>query len=334
MIALIFQVVFIFFAMVVNVGLVINDKINLQNSVDLAAYYGAMKQAEVLNAMAQVNYQIRQIYKLMVWRLWALGDAGRNSQIMPYFLGGSGSPMDRAATWSDDYDKPLVCIYNQFWNDYRKLGQTVNACGNAHLHIPNLKPVTLQAAQLIPLFAFLQEFEQTSKSNANAFANQLKGAGSVNFLMTYKILYSYKRALISRKIAMQRLQNLLIVPAGGRDRDFLDLSGNSVATIVQRTLKNNLTRDNKAGSPEIEFHNSLQGMPFLVPIEVRVFLQYLDYNAGANFDSLTSTIQDFPVPPIDHTASSDSVQLIADALTAPDRNIYPPASAIAFAQLA
>ena len=37
LIAIIFQVLFIFFAMVINVGLLVHDKINLQNSVDIAA---------------------------------------------------------------------------------------------------------------------------------------------------------------------------------------------------------------------------------------------------------------------------------------------------------
>ena len=51
-VALIFQVLFVFFAMAINIGLVVHDKINLQNSVDLAAYYAASKQAEVLNVIA------------------------------------------------------------------------------------------------------------------------------------------------------------------------------------------------------------------------------------------------------------------------------------------
>ena len=46
---LIFPVLFMIFAMSINITLVVHDKINLQNSVDLAAYYGAMKQAEMLN---------------------------------------------------------------------------------------------------------------------------------------------------------------------------------------------------------------------------------------------------------------------------------------------
>ena len=54
----------------------VHDKINLQNSVDIAAYYGAMKQAEMLNAIAHINYQIRQSWKLLAWRYHVLGSMG------------------------------------------------------------------------------------------------------------------------------------------------------------------------------------------------------------------------------------------------------------------
>lgn len=75
-VALIFQVVFVFFALMINVGLLIHHKINLQHSTDLAAYYGAMKQAEQLNAIAHINFQMRQAWKLMTWRYRILGTFG------------------------------------------------------------------------------------------------------------------------------------------------------------------------------------------------------------------------------------------------------------------
>ena len=75
-IALTFQILFIFFAMVVNVGLLVHHKINLQNSVDMAAYYGASKQAEVMNAIAHINYQMRQSFKLLTWRYRMVGSSG------------------------------------------------------------------------------------------------------------------------------------------------------------------------------------------------------------------------------------------------------------------
>ena len=86
-IVLIFQALFILFAMSLNVALVVHDKINLQNSVDIAAYYGAMKQAEMMNAIAHINYQIRQSWKLLVWRYRVLGSMGvtHNSASSPTF---------------------------------------------------------------------------------------------------------------------------------------------------------------------------------------------------------------------------------------------------------
>jgi hypothetical protein len=75
-VALIFQVIFIFFALLINVGLVVHHKINLQHSVDLAAYYGAMKQAESMNAIAHINFQMRQTWKLFTWRYRVLGTFG------------------------------------------------------------------------------------------------------------------------------------------------------------------------------------------------------------------------------------------------------------------
>lgn len=75
--------------MIVNVGLLVHHKINLQNSVDLAAYYGAMRQAEMLNAMSHVNYQIRQSWKLAAWRYRMFGAGGDRTDGNPYDFDGS-----------------------------------------------------------------------------------------------------------------------------------------------------------------------------------------------------------------------------------------------------
>ena len=72
-VVLVFQVLFILFAMTINIALVVHDKINFQNSLDLATYYGAKQQAEVLSAMAHINYQMRQNWKLLAWRYRILG---------------------------------------------------------------------------------------------------------------------------------------------------------------------------------------------------------------------------------------------------------------------
>ncbi len=112
-IALIFQILFMFFAMVINVGLLVHHKINLQNSADLAAYYGSMKQAESMNAIAHVNYQIRQSWKLLAWRYRMLRTAG-DFEEHPYdkvnrtLKGGDDDGINPSA--QGFYDAPSFCI--------------------------------------------------------------------------------------------------------------------------------------------------------------------------------------------------------------------------------
>ncbi len=94
-VALIFQIVFVFFALLINVGFLVHHKINLQQSTDLAAYYGAMKQAEMLNAVSHINFQIRQNWKLLTWRYRVLGTFGfqkdkEPNQNYPFESGSNG----------------------------------------------------------------------------------------------------------------------------------------------------------------------------------------------------------------------------------------------------
>ena len=63
-------------AFVVNVGLFVKAKINLQNAVDAAAWTGAAVQARQLSNIAYVNYQFRQIYKEWMLKYYIFGNIG------------------------------------------------------------------------------------------------------------------------------------------------------------------------------------------------------------------------------------------------------------------
>ncbi len=265
--------------MVINVGLLVHDKINLQNSADIAAYYGAMKQAEILNAMGQVNYQIRQAWKLASWRIWALGDAGRNKVFQD-----GGALSDKPATWvseSANYKLPVVCIANPLFFDYANLRRgNENLCRHTSVKIPNITPVKLNPAQQFPIFSFLRIYEFFSQKNANKFSADCTSTGITNFLMAAKIFNSYKQAIWFRRLAMQNLQKLLT-----SSNDFKDLSGKSVQQVVIKLLKNNLTaanRDSLEKNPNFEFKNSLYNHPFLNPIETRLLIKYEDMYGGNN----------------------------------------------------
>jgi len=48
----------IFLALATNVGIVVNDRIRMQNAADLAAYAGAFEEARALNRMTEINRRI------------------------------------------------------------------------------------------------------------------------------------------------------------------------------------------------------------------------------------------------------------------------------------
>src|SRR3954466_9796250 len=113
LVAMMFNVLFVFFAMGINVALVVHDKINLQNSTDMAAYYAASKQAEILNVIAHENYQIRQSWKLLVWRYRVLGTMGlirAPSPMHPVWTGELTDDVYPPARSTPDHPGPTLCI--------------------------------------------------------------------------------------------------------------------------------------------------------------------------------------------------------------------------------
>ena len=69
-------VVISFIAFVVNVGLFVKAKINLQNAVDSAAYAGAAVQARQLTNIGYLNYELRNNYKEWMFKYYVFGNVG------------------------------------------------------------------------------------------------------------------------------------------------------------------------------------------------------------------------------------------------------------------
>src|SRR3954462_14572759 len=80
MIAIMMLTFTMFFAFVVNTGMLVNAKINLQNAADLAAYAGAATQARQLNAISYLNYEMRRQYKKYLYRYYVLGNLAQKPQ--------------------------------------------------------------------------------------------------------------------------------------------------------------------------------------------------------------------------------------------------------------
>ena len=276
-VALIFQVIFVFFALLINVGLLVHHKINLQHSADLAAYYGAMKQAEGMNAIAHVNFQIKQAWKLLTWRYRVLGTFG--------FARDGTDPIG-----SQHFPFEYNTASNQF-EYYGSMGvSTINANGSPAMKCPavTLPDGTALGVQDIPFFCvghdgfsswpigeshcqlgcggFVKAREITTipnVGNANTpFGGNVAGAinnaiDSVNNTLTDRclalgptgaiylgrFLLAYRNEITTRIRTIEMLAKDLSLDAD----KVLDIEGKSIFKGSENTFKNNLTGANFAG---------------------------------------------------------------------------------------
>lgn len=314
---LLLHMFFVFFALVINVGLLIYQKINLQNAVDLAAYYGAMKQAENLNAIAHLNYQIRQSWKLLTFRYRTYGFSGVRSDTQnPNFF---GSPLQcygypNACAFSmptqlnlnnnpyEHFDPQCAiafCASHSAWNHIGSIDSYESLC-NLNCHNPNgsgsipLIPVPNAMGFGGALFAIAVPtiYQQVVNASQVLRSRQIsicQRALHQNFLALSSIIFSWRYDMITRKALI-----LAISQSMSRDtNDFLDLTGQSVRLGVENTLRNNLTPSNLDGL-QIEFYNSLghencrhnDGIfdppQWLNPVEITPVFRILDMDCGGN----------------------------------------------------
>lgn len=118
-------------AFIVNVGLFVKAKINLQNAVDAAAYSGAATQARQLTNIAYVNWELRNTFKEWMFKYYVLGQLGLAAEGAnpPYNLtdgriAGNGqvnfllrtpatAVLGTSATSNfDAYNAPSICVHN------------------------------------------------------------------------------------------------------------------------------------------------------------------------------------------------------------------------------
>lgn len=118
-------------AFIINVGLFVKAKINLQNSVDAAAYAGASVQARQLTNIAYVNWEMRNTFKEWMFKYYVLGQLGLLNN--PYSLGPTALSGANTrfyltnpdatvggasfATGYDKYNVPSICIHNNSGNN-------------------------------------------------------------------------------------------------------------------------------------------------------------------------------------------------------------------------
>ena len=105
---------------IINVGLFVKAKINLQNATDAAAFAGAATQARQLTNIAYMNWELHNTYKEWMFKYYVLGQLGQlPSNLSDTNLGGTGtvkftipSPPISGITDFDKYNIPSICIHN------------------------------------------------------------------------------------------------------------------------------------------------------------------------------------------------------------------------------
>lgn len=322
-IALIFQVLFVFFAMVINVGLIVHDKINLQNAVDLGAYYAAQRQAEMLNEIAHLNYQIRQDYKLLAWRLRVLGNMGRpNHPASPNYSGPTGDTLV-ANPLIADY--PQFCVVHPDWKEHREFAANPNE--NVCLQTPAVAiPNIPRLPVIIDTFGVNQRIASMFDSYRAAFGKGCDVRGPRNWLFGGRALFAFRRSVAARKAMVYAVSHNVSMPleAGGQNV-FRDLQVQSVYEGMRKTIEKNLTQANRTGGLNIEAVNGLAhpncgivdpaGYPqWLSEIHMDPYLVYLHYiSSSGGCTPETRVMSNYPNhPAIDAGDPDRVVRMMAD----------------------
>ena len=275
--ALIFQVLFILFAMSLNISLVVHDKINLQNSLDLAAYYGAMKQAEQLNAIAHINYQIRQSWKLLAWRYRVLGNlGGQPSYALPQ--GQEEIAYDPKNRNPGVYS---MCVGHKLWGKFYQVngGAFLTATDqNLCLNITGIpiSPLKISSGGVVEGLSnlFNRQIPDTIRNFNQVISNKCKAMGFNSWLMAFNILLNFRKDNSIRQYMIYKLAKNL---SEGKDLD-----GKDILEGVRKTFEKNLTfRNLKSFKHEnMEARNSLQGREpktwLRVPHNPHYYMLYTD----------------------------------------------------------
>ncbi|MGZ3721966.1 MAG: TadE/TadG family type IV pilus assembly protein, partial [Bdellovibrionales bacterium] len=293
LVALMFNVLFVFFAMSINVALVVHDKINLQNSADMAAYYAAAKQSEMLNAIAHENYAIRQSWKLLAWRYHVLGTMGLYRAPSPPNPVWSGEVTD---TVYPPAVKPVVCVtYKPTW---KEVPDDESLCNTENLRIPPL-PLVKVIAGFLSINAGIAALSQQLRAQFDA---QCERHGAYNWWFAASIMQTFRIDQRNRKQIIYALAKNL--SNASTDGDFLDLDGNSVLQGARQTFLKNLTYANResfqAGGGEFKLFNSLGGIDpkqWLVEIQTVPTILYTDVDSSAGCNASTHAIKDLPERP-------------------------------------
>lgn len=305
---LLFQVLFVFFAMSMNIGLVVYDKINLQNAADLSAYYAAQRQAELLNQIAHINYQMRQAYKLLTFRLRVIGSVsigfGAESQLAPHPVRvGANFDRENVAFFERPPGRyiPAVCVGSTLWHEYRITESAVTGSLCA----------TMNNFSAVPPSGGSDPFGFTS--GLNAFLDQVRGAteekckvvGVLNWQLAASWLYAYVHEMTERRKSIDAIANNMSLPGD----QMTDFTGQQIMLGARNTFTKNLTEPQRQALSEFKLINSLSSDVggncsdknfWLAPIDIYPVVAYVRMIWSGFFCTTTAVTNRGNSPPADY----------------------------------
>jgi len=191
MIAIMMSTFILLFAFVINTGMLVNAKINLQNAADLAAYAGAAVQARQLTQIGYLNYEMRRQYKKFLYRIYVIGNMAEKSFPTSNPDGASAKPAVYSPDGNGSYGAPTTCvIFNS--ND--------NYCQLTAIPPIQIPPPNVLDAITSTLSGQLQAIENIRQNNCRA-------TGTTNLMLNMLWLYNANPNLnLSAMAGMDQVQ--------------------------------------------------------------------------------------------------------------------------------
>ena len=287
------MVIFVLFGMTVSLTMFVHDKINLQNATDLASYYVATKQAEMLGAIAHNNYQIRQSWKLLSYRYRVFSNSARTNATASGVNIRHPGIVDNWSSFYGDHsvyqpadmvgtDKPpRVCVGSaHLFSDIANVDNPCKTINFSTSYIPSVASIvgSLVGGINSGVTAANTQIAATCEAVAYIdwwFANTIYGA--------HKLEQRDRRAII-RALALNLAKPI------SPDDGMKDLEGGSVFEGARRTFIYNLSESNRRlllaaqdKQPTIRFLNPLEGR------DPSDWLKEVYVNAGLPFSHFTTS---------------------------------------------
>jgi hypothetical protein len=282
--ALGFLVLFTMFGMTINVAMVVHDKINVQNAVDFASIYVAQRQAEMLNAIAHTNYQIRQAHKLLAYRYVVLGTAGiYNSQAGQGLSGDERSedPYARKENFAFCIADEKILLFPRGNNDQFCSEDLVS---NGFSGIPPLNVINGSLGGNFGLRAQTIAIGIGIQQGASR-------AATINWWFVANAMASFKFQIAYRKALIRALAANLVKPIVAGDAGMKDLYGRSVFEGARKTFEYNLSESiRRKGGFNMQVRNSMEGLQssvWLPEIKTYIMPVYTDYEPGSQNGEFT-----------------------------------------------